>query len=354
VVGARGLDWFRSHPIVCLAILTPGLPEYLSTSSPLLALVTNPASFAIQLAINVGQYTAGALLIREALIRWGKGWGSALALGLAYGVTEEGLGDNTLFNNRPSVDGILGAYGHFLGVNWVWATGVLAFHVIYSIGLPILLLGLALPSTRGRSLIGARGVVTAFATLALSTGIEMAIVYRTYQFWLGPGLLLASLAVIALLVYAAYRLPARFASPSGDRATLSPAGIGILGFAFFPLGLVLEYGLAPTATPPALEIAIELAVFAVIAETVRRGLGRRNHDYLLVHLAFGFVLWQAVFGLLLTLGLPYTLPLVAVAVLFFLRLRAAYRPASDASAATIPPGAGGARLVGPSEPHAPA
>jgi hypothetical protein len=79
-------------------------------------------------------------------------------LGAAYGVTEEGLGDNTLFNSTHGADGVLGVYGHFLGVNWVWATGVLAFHVAVSIGLALLLLGLALPETRGKSLLTPSGV----------------------------------------------------------------------------------------------------------------------------------------------------------------------------------------------------
>ncbi|HYA11047.1 MAG TPA: hypothetical protein VEH10_05200, partial [Thermoplasmata archaeon] len=151
---AHLLAALRSRPILCLALLTPGIPEYLSSSSPLLNLVVNPGWFFLGLAINVGQYTAGALLIREALIRWRKGPATGLLLALAYGITEEGLGDNTLFNSTHGADGVLGHFGRFAGVNWVWACGVLAFHVVFSIGLPIVLLGLALPSTRGRSLLG--------------------------------------------------------------------------------------------------------------------------------------------------------------------------------------------------------
>jgi len=59
--------------------------------------------------------------------------------------------------------------------------------------------------------------------------------------------------------------------------------------------------------------------------------GRQGNEYLLVDLALGFVIWQATFGVLLTLGLPYTLPLVAVAAIFFLRLRRRY-PAPDPTA----------------------
>ena len=36
-----------------------------------------------------------------------------------------------------------GFYGHWLGVNWVWVAGIVPVHMIFSISLPILLVGLA-------------------------------------------------------------------------------------------------------------------------------------------------------------------------------------------------------------------
>jgi len=321
----RWVEFFRSHPIVCLAILTPGIPEYLSTSSPILNLVVNPGWFFLGLAINVAQYTGGALLVREAWIRWRVGWPSVMALALAYGVTEEGLGDNTLFNSAGHVDGILGHYGRFVGVNWVWSVGVLAFHVICSIGIPIVLLGLALPATRGRSLVGRRGIACALAGVAASTGLETAIVWGAYRFWMGVPLLLGALATIGALIAVARLLPRATGAPSRERPTLSSGGAAAIGFSVFPLLFALEYGIGPLGVPAAALIAAELAVLIGLIEIGRRSIGRRDHELLLVDLSFGVVLWVAVFGVLLTLGLPYTLPLVAIAVVFFVRLRRAYR-----------------------------
>lgn len=246
----RALGYLRAHPIVCLALLTPGLPEYLSTSSPILNLAVNPVWFFLQLVINVGQYTAGALLIREAVLRWHKGWGTVFLLGLAYGITEEGLGDNTLFNSNHGADGVLGSFGRFASVNWVWATGVLAFHVIYSIGLPILLLGLALPRTRGRSLVGRRGIFVALLSLAGTTAFETAIVYGSFQFWMGTPLLVGSLAVIAGLVALAYRVPTDVGRALTDRPTLSPSAVGMIGFSVFPVLFLLEYFFRYYGVPP--------------------------------------------------------------------------------------------------------
>ncbi len=325
-VGQHALAYFRSHPILCLAILTPGLPEYLSTSSPILNLAINPAWFFLGLLINVGQYTAGALLIREAVLRWHKGWGSLFLLGLAYGITEEGLGDNTLFNSNHGADGFLGSFGRFAGVNWVWSTGVLAFHVIYSIGLPILLLGLALPSTRGRSLVGRRGILVAFLSLAASTSLETVIVLGSFGFWMGIPLLVGSLVSIVVLVTLARRAPTDLWRPSAERPTLSPWAVGTIGFVVFPFLFLLEYWVPFFGVPAVAIIAVEVVFLACLLEVFRRGIGRTRNEYLLVNLAFGFVLWQSFFGILLTLGLPYNIPLILVAIWYFRRLRRKYAP----------------------------
>ena len=320
------LGFLRSHPILCLAILTPGIPEYLSTSSSLLSIAVNPAWFVIQLSINVAQYTAGALLIREAILRWNKGWGSLFMLGLAYGITEEGLGDNTLFNSNHGADGFLGWFGRFDGVNWVWSTGVLSFHVIYSIGLPLLLLGLALPQTRGHSLLRGRGIAACFTTLIASTSLEAVIVYGSFHFWMGFGPLVGSLLVISALVIVAYMLPPGAWRPAREQPALSATVAGLCGFGVFPVLFVLEYFVPSFGVPPAFIIAMEVVFLAAVLEALRRTVGRQGNEYALVNLAYGFVLWQAVFGILLTIPIFYTIPLVVVAVWFFTRLRHAYAP----------------------------
>src|SRR5215472_7628498 len=88
--GARVRAFLRRHPVLCLALLTPGIPEYLSGSSSTSLLLVNPVAFLLFLAINVAMYTPGCLLVREAMVRWRKGWATAIALGAAYAVMEEG------------------------------------------------------------------------------------------------------------------------------------------------------------------------------------------------------------------------------------------------------------------------
>jgi hypothetical protein len=314
----------KARPVLCLALLTPGLPEYLSSSSPLLALAVNPAWFFLALAINVGQYTAGALLIREAAIRWRKGWVTVALLAVAYGITEEGLGDNTLFNSTHGVDGVLGHFGRFAGVNWVWACGVLAFHAIFSIGLPLLLLGLAVPATRGRSLLGRRGMVVCFATLATATLVEAAIVLGAYGFWMGEPRFVGSVVAIAGLVAAAYAVRASWGRPVHVLPTARPVTLGVAGFLLFPCLFAVEYGFEswPAAAPLALGLA--LVVLAVFLEGVRRTIGRTGHEHALVALAFGFIVFLSAFGVLLARPIGCTLPLAVLAIVFCLLLRRTY------------------------------
>ena len=72
------------------------LAEFLTGSTPFLGPIINPIGF----AFNLGLYGGGALLIREATIRWRKRWGAVLLLGGAYAVGEEGFAAKTMIN-RP-------------------------------------------------------------------------------------------------------------------------------------------------------------------------------------------------------------------------------------------------------------
>ena len=123
------------------------------TPSQLTLLVISPPLFFGLLLANLGLYGSGVILIREAMIRWKKGWASVFLLGVAYGIVEEGLALWTLFNPLAQPVGVLGFYGHWLGVNWVWTVGLLIFHSVYSIGLPIFLFGLVFPEMKSKSLV---------------------------------------------------------------------------------------------------------------------------------------------------------------------------------------------------------
>ena len=105
----------RNVPIIILALLSPAIAELLSGSSPPLEFF-NPFGF----VLLVGLYGCGVVIVRELSIRWEKGWGSILLLGAAYGIIEEGLAVKSFFDPNWMDLGILGTYGRWIGVNWVW------------------------------------------------------------------------------------------------------------------------------------------------------------------------------------------------------------------------------------------
>ncbi len=206
--------YLRAHPILCLLLLSPGIPEYISGSSPFNDIFLNPLMFVFQIVANLGLYGPGVILIREASVRWKKGWASILTLGAAYGILEEGVALATFYNSHANPVGKLGFYGHYLGVNWVWVSGILPVHMIFSISLPILLLGLALPETKGKSLVTSRkGIMNLFAILSIDVLVLFFVVFRGEHYWMGWPIFVSSFAAIVILLTLAKSMPDNLLHP---------------------------------------------------------------------------------------------------------------------------------------------
>jgi len=99
------------------------------------------------------------LLIREASVRWRKGWGAVLLLGGAYAVGEEGFAAKTMINPNSPIIGNQ-QYSHWIGINWVPLVALTIFHAAFSITVPILLVDLIYSETKGRRLLGNLGMGT--------------------------------------------------------------------------------------------------------------------------------------------------------------------------------------------------
>src|SRR5690242_17801914 len=123
--------------VLVLIIMAPLIAEVLPGSTPL----SMPGLLIMDLLI----YGPGALLIRELVRGRGRGWASILLLGAAYGLIEEGLGLQSLFQPTYASAALWGA--RLFGVNWVY-TGlvVLWIHPLWSAAVPILLTELLFPA----------------------------------------------------------------------------------------------------------------------------------------------------------------------------------------------------------------
>jgi len=333
---ARAVAFFRRHPVLLLLAFTPGIPEYLSGSSSVALLAISPPVFFLFLGLNLGLYGPGVLLLREAWIRWGRSWGSLVLFGAAYGLLEEGTALSTLFNPNASVVGGLGHYGRAAGVNWVWLIGVLGVHIVLSVGVPILLLGLALPETRGRPLLSKREVVTAAALY----GVDIALLAAISGFWRVELAWIVGAAIVALLLWAvAVRLPAGWLNPRRERAAHGPRTFLLLGLAYFPILLVVPALGSGDHLPAVVTGVLDAALAAALFVTVQRGIGRRGNEPQLVMLALGVTLPIVVFGLLSQIRLPVVLVVDLVYGLFFLALWRHYRSTSVPSPSHAAPAA---------------
>ena len=341
----RTLGFLRSHPILCLFFLTPGIPEYISGSSPVNAILLNPFLFVFQIVANAALYLPGALLVREAMIRWKKGWVSVLLLGAAYGILEEGIALSTLFNPNASPVGAFGTYGHWLGVNWVWVAGIIPVHMIFSISLPILLLGLALPGTKGKSFLVSHKAMTAtFSLLAIDVFALLLVVFYGEHFWMGWPIFVASIVATGTLVLLARIVPAKAFHAKTENPKITPLASGILGVLVYPSVLLTEFGGMSAKLPAGITTLFVVAVQSFYLILVLRVLGQKDNERQLITFTQGLILPLVAFGVLSQIELPLVLVVDVIMVLFFWKLwrkygdgsiRRQYAPGGSATLSSV-------------------
>lgn len=305
----RLLSYFRERPVLVLLFFTPGLIEYLTGDTSLSLLVFNPPIFLLELLLNVGIYGPSVLLVREATLRWKKGWASVLLLGLSYGIVNEGLAAGTLFNATAAatVGSGLSQYGRFLGVSWVWAVHIDLIHTLFSISLPILLLWLTLPETRGRRLLSRNGMVVALAVLVVDIAVSELLLRRTQGFFAGAALLAGALVAIVLLALAARIAPGDLLAPGTPLPRSHPAAFFGLGIVYFVLAAVVSLLSMTLGLSAFVAIALMLTVGGFCLLWVLRNVGRAGNERHLVALVAGLYAPIMMFGTLGQLQFPLVL-----------------------------------------------
>src|SRR5580692_6033311 len=136
------MAWVRRvAPAVGLFLVAPLVAEFLLGDLPinLLAALVLLAPF----------YGGGALLIREAVRRTGRGWPSIFVLAFAYAVFEEAFTTQTLFNPNYlnlNLHLLQPAYIPALGIGIWWTVFVLTLHTVWSISVSIALVEALVPN----------------------------------------------------------------------------------------------------------------------------------------------------------------------------------------------------------------
>ncbi len=250
-------------PALVLWFLAPVFGEMVSGSTPL-----NEYWYPWVILIFGMLYGSGAVLIREIVVRWKKGWVSLLLLGMAYGIYEEGLMVRSFFDPGWMDLDNLGVYGRVAGVNWVWAEHLTIFHALISIAASIVFVQILYPEKRAEPWIGARGLT--WNALAFAASLPLGGLLNPYDApdaWLGMGWL-----AIAALTLSAWRVrapeTARIVKVSRPRYFW---WIGFLGtfFQFFFIYITAEKG-----SPPFVLTIILVALYDLfLLWLVRRGNG---------------------------------------------------------------------------------
>jgi hypothetical protein len=249
----------RLAPVFLLAVLSPVVAEFLLGDQYL----SGPPSFAQigSLVLFVLFYGCGAILIREVARRTGRGWPTIVTLALAFGVLEEGLLTQSLFN--PDYLGAhLLDYGYLpaLGIAPPWTVFVLALHTVWSISSPIAVV-------EGRwgtgPWLGKVGLTVAAVLYVIGAVATFAI---TYLFlgapYLAPlPLLLVAALVVVVLVVVAFRLP----RPAGEDRRPNRVGFvfGLLVSSAFLL--VAESAADPLPWAVGTVVLLLIAAAAVVA-----------------------------------------------------------------------------------------
>jgi hypothetical protein len=246
----------RIPPALVLYFLAPAIGELLSGSAPPVEFF-NPFGLLILPAL----YGSGAILTRELALRWEKRWPTILVLGLAYGIIEEGLMVKSFFDPAWQDLGLLGVYGRWAGVNWVWSLFLTIYHAVYSIATPIFLVELLFPERRDERWVGRRGMIV--LSLLLMAVVLFGFLFLTE--YRPPTLpYLMALAATVGLYALARRMPAQWWTRRTE-PTRSPLWFGLIGFASTMVFFFLHWIFPENGVPvPFTMLAAVLLVWMVI------------------------------------------------------------------------------------------
>ncbi len=305
--------------LLTLLWIAPILGEVFSWSTPPLRFIFVPTTIFYLLSL----YGLGAIFIREIVRRRKLGWGNILLLGCAYGVFEEGMYVQSWFNpNWPGLSAFA-AYERFFNTNIVWAAGITAFHMVFSITIPILLTEAIFPNIAEKSWMGKKGLIFSgilFIVVGVFSIIMYGFVLYSKKGYTHPPLIPFLLAVALVIMFGWAGTVIRFpAFPSLPHTpprlwTLRIAGFTITLLYFLAVYIVI--GKVHNAYIPIL-LMIGLVCYSVVQSMrwARRAGWDARHRLALASGAFGF--WIAVSPVAYATGVP-VVAVVFLALLIWL------------------------------------
>jgi hypothetical protein len=233
--------------ILTLYVLGALIPECVATfNTAPRSFLFNPPSFFFLTAF----YGSANLLIREVIRRRSRRLVCLLLLGIAFGFVNEGMIAGTWYTVVPA--------GYLLldGIDWAWAAALTAFHMIYSIMLPIFLVEALFPSLARIPWLGRKGLIGFSILFGLTTSLAFLLpTFRLERLLVGLAVIVLALIALSLPLAESRRPSVEGQLPglirlclAGFVGTLLYFGTillvpGILSHTLFPIAPVLSQAL---------------------------------------------------------------------------------------------------------------
>jgi hypothetical protein len=249
-------------PAVLLFFLAPIFGEYLLGNLKISEIIYVP--FIAPL------YGAGALLIRETTRRAGRGSATMLILGVAYGLIEEGLVDQMLFNRFyfAGQDQSSDTYITALGID-AWLTLiVLVMHAIWSTYIPIILVDSIFPEWETRPWLGRTGLIITAAIFVLGSAYLCYTIYLEENFFASAPQLIGTVIVVAVLITIAFGV---WGPVKGREAGFSPSPWIAGAFSLAASSLFMLTEMLPGWTKVGVCVLLIIGFFTMVSLWSSRG-----------------------------------------------------------------------------------
>ena len=245
----------RVAPAFVLFFLSPFVAEFLLGNISISAIAA--------LIFLAPMYGGGALAVREIARRCGRGWATLVLLALAYGLIEEGIIIQTLFNpNYLGLHLLTEAYIPSLGIGGWWTPFVLTLHTVWSISVPIVIVEALFAARRETPWLGKTGLGVSILLFLIGGILIRMGTQKQGPFTASPLQLISATGLVGLVTALAFRF--KKTAPSRTGAIPNPWVIGITTF-LLGLGFMSAHAVLHEWTIVAAYVAIYAIAVGLLA-----------------------------------------------------------------------------------------
>jgi hypothetical protein len=213
-------------------------------------------------------YGGGAIVVRETARRLGRGWPTILLLALAYGVFEEGIVIQTLYNpNYLGLHLLRHAYVPALGMSAWWTPFVLTLHTVWSISVPIAIVEAVFAERRTQPWLGNIGLGVSTLLFVAGGLLVHSATRKQDPFAASTVQLISTCVALVIVVVLALRCRAKAIRPAG-----AVPGVWVVGTVALLWGLAFMNAnkFLPDWPMAGAQWALDLVAFVLLVALGRR------------------------------------------------------------------------------------